>query len=188
MIQNSPGPRNPAYRPSRNTTARSHCLATFGDSMASSPTTRPMINPSGLPLVRASDSSPRAKGPRKTSSETMFSRGALGEGMLLLVVVRLVISAMIVFLLCCALCGDAAPAPEVINHLVERKAMRQRLGEKTVREPAQLLLAVNFPGKTAPPDHVVVGTHESADAATRLQHPGALQFGVNLRDGVGVNA
>ena len=44
-IQKSPGPRRPAYRPSRRTIARSHCWAIRGDWARIMPSTAPTITP-----------------------------------------------------------------------------------------------------------------------------------------------
>src|SRR5262245_21519669 len=47
ITQKSPGPRAPTYRPRRSTMARSHCLATRGESEAIAPRTMPARIQSG---------------------------------------------------------------------------------------------------------------------------------------------
>src|SRR5438105_15075747 len=114
MIQKSPGPRKPTYRPSRSTTARSHCLAIFGACAARNPRTAPTIAPTGL-LVSSVSKRPSASGDKNIRVEMTFTRGPFGAGGAVFVRVNWVKLAMTSFLL-------IAPAREVVEHLVERKA------------------------------------------------------------------
>jgi len=84
MIQNKPGPRKPTYLPSRRTTARSHCRATFGACESSNPRTNPTITAAGLNVNQVM-SAPSKTGVIKVAADTTLTRGISVAGTLLLV-------------------------------------------------------------------------------------------------------
>src|SRR4029079_1785279 len=84
MIQNKPGPRTPTYLPSRRTTARSHCRATFGACENSNPKINPTITPTGLNVNQVARA-PSKSGVAKATADITLTRGVSVAGTLLLV-------------------------------------------------------------------------------------------------------
>ncbi len=71
--QNSPGPSSPTNRPSRSTTARSHCWAMRGDCITTRPVRTSATNTTMLP-VRVKTSQPAAANPTKMAIATTLRR------------------------------------------------------------------------------------------------------------------
>ena len=78
-IQNSPGPRSPMNRPSRRTTARSHCFATRAACIRITPTTVITITGIGFPAATV-PTSPRAIGAEQDQGRDHV-QPAYGDGL-----------------------------------------------------------------------------------------------------------
>src|SRR5262245_12334940 len=123
MIQNRPGPRSPMHRPSRRTTARSHCWATLGDMARIVPSTAPTMIPQGLLRSRVT-ATPSPKQTRHRIAEITLRRGALAAPRLLLVVLVTGI----------AVPPSLVPSVQVLQGLLGREAEGRGLGQITIRQ------------------------------------------------------
>src|SRR5205085_2340134 len=118
--------------PSRNTTAFSHCFATFGERENKRPSRMPAIAPSGLAKSNVTPT-PAATNASSTTTETTFTRGTLAGRLRRRIVkpVSLVIRLSLSF--------TDTPA-QVFHDLRRRKAEHVGLGQKAFAEHAQALL------------------------------------------------
>ena len=70
MIQNRPGPRSPTNRPSRSTTARSHCCAICGDRASEQSDDDGLTTHAGDPSSEPCSPAESSDRRRKTRTET----------------------------------------------------------------------------------------------------------------------
>src|SRR5689334_7808643 len=117
---------------------------------------------------------PMTAGNRNASTETMLARGAFGAGGPDFILNKSVL-AISLFLL-------VAPTGEVGNGLIRCITESRCLGKKVIGKGAQLTLAI-----TAARRLEMARTDKRANAAPRLQHSCALQFGIHFGNRIGVD-
>src|ERR1044072_669219 len=175
MIQNKPGPRKPTYLPSRRTTARSHCRATFGACESSSPRINPTITPMGLNVNQVA-SAPIKSGVSKTTADTTFTRGISVAGTLLLGWVKLVDVYILVRLL-------LAPALKSIQQVVDGEPHRIRFFQKAIDELCQVLLVFFVMIAVE-----MAGADKRSHASSCFGGSRAFQLGINFCHRIGIDA